>query len=291
MNNLLIIGCGYLGRRVAQLWQGRQPPGTVQALTRTAENASILTELNIVPIIGDVLDAWSLKNLPPVETVLYAVGLDRKSNRSMREVYVEGLGNVLRQVAPHTRRFIYISSTSVYGQSHGEWIDESSPCIPTRDNGVIQLEAEQLVHETFADSHDRQAVILRLSGIYGPGRLLRRLEEVRSAKPIDGNPNAFLNLIHGDDAARIAVACATRSEPSATYLVSDDCPVTRREYYERLASLAGAPEPVFAAEGDVSELNKRCSNKKCRTELGIDLQFPTIAEGLPHAIGGHDLSS
>src|SRR6478609_3800381 len=108
----LILGCGYLGRRVAQLWMaGGQP---VAALTR--RNGDQLAALGIVPVRGDVLEPESLRGLPEAETVLYAVGLDRTSGRSMHEVYIQGLGNVLDRLKS-CRRFIYVSSTSVYGQS------------------------------------------------------------------------------------------------------------------------------------------------------------------------------
>ncbi len=183
----LVIGCGYLGQRLAAKWA--EAGETVWALTRSAERAEEFQSRGWQPVVGDVTQPSvqeTLQNLPEVDTVLYAVGYDRGSGLSQREVYVDGLKNVLEMIAPRVRRFLYISSTSVYGQDQGEWIDETSPCEPTRPNGQICRDAEQLVEQYFppekADS-ERSANILRLAGIYGPGRLLRRLADLR--RPAD----------------------------------------------------------------------------------------------------------
>ena len=127
--------------------------------------------------------------------------------------------------------------------------------------------------------------MLRFTGIYGPDRLLRRIESVRKQEPIRANPDGFLNLIHVDDGARIVAALAECGRLGATYLVTDNRPVRRREYYTLLATLVGAPAPMFQFEGaDASHLNKRCTNTRLRAQLGDLLQFPTIDAGLPHAI-------
>lgn len=308
----LIFGCGYLGRRVADMW--RRAGHTVFALTRSATNAAELSRAGLQPLSGDVTDAASLKAalnaLPMLDTVLYAVGYDRHSGRSRRAVYVGGLENALRNIVGQTRRFLYISSTSVYGQSSGEWVDEDSPCKPSRENGRICLEAEQLVRHSFpaaisetpppaervAFSGASSACILRLAGLYGPGRLLRRVAAVRSGEPIAGNPSAWLNLIHVDDAARAVLACEEHGRAGGTYLIVDDVPLTRREYYETLASLLQAPPPVFQAVADdetatsatvlsaEASLNKRCSNRRLHEELRLELLYPSAQEGLPQAL-------
>src|SRR5688572_10813568 len=110
----LIIGCGYLGRRVARLWldQGH----TVHAATRKSENAEPFRAMGLQPVVCDVLQPEALTELPPHETILYAVGLDRGGGASMQEVYVEGLRRTLSVLAP-PKKLIYVSSTSVYGQT------------------------------------------------------------------------------------------------------------------------------------------------------------------------------
>jgi len=162
----LIVGCGYLGARVAALWrkQGEQ----VFATTRHGDRAAALRGLGLEPIVCDVLQPESLQRLPAVDTVLYCVGLDRASGANMRQVYVEGLAKVLDRL-PEPGRFLHVSSTSVYGQTGGEEVDESADTQPLDESGRIVLEAERLLHARVP-----KAVILRFAGIYGPERLLRQ---------------------------------------------------------------------------------------------------------------------
>jgi len=230
----LIIGCGYLGRRIAQRWIAQGD--AVFALTRSTDRAREFRESGIEPIVGDVTDPASLATLPEVDALIFAVGLDRGSGRSQREVYVGGLGNVLDRVACGVPRFIYISSTSVYGQNAGEWVDESSDCRPESENGKVGLDAEQLLRSRIPEAN-----ILRPAGIYGPGRLVARIAAIRAGLTLAGNPDAWLNLIHVDDAVTAILACERRGAPGATYLVCDDEPVRRMEYYQLLAWLIGAP--------------------------------------------------
>jgi nucleoside-diphosphate-sugar epimerase len=302
----LIIGCGYLGRRVARHWIGEK--AAVFAITRSAERARAFRESGIEPVIGDVTDPASLTAFPEVDTILYAVGLDRESGKSQREVYVGGLENVLKHVAGKVSRFLYISSTSVYGQNSGEWVDESSECRPESENGKVCLEAEALLR-----SRIPEAIVLRLAGIYGPGRLVARIAALRAGLVLDGNPDAWLNLIHVDDAVTAILACERRGTPGATYLVCDDQPLRRLEYYSLFASLIGAPRPkppfpplarggqggagevVSSApnsEASNSILNKRCSNRRLHDELQVTLHYPTVRIGLPMALtAGPDVLS
>lgn len=283
----LIIGCGYLGRRVAREWIAAGE--AVAALTRSAENGAELARLGVEPLIGDVMDPASLSRLPPAETVLYAVGLDRTAGYSQRAVYVDGLAHVLRQLAASRPNFLYVSSTSVYGQNAGEFVDETSECRPESSNGQVCLDAERLLQSVLPT-----AKVLRLAGIYGPGRLIARIEQLRSGALLTGNPEAWLNLIHVDDAVTAVLACEQRAEPGTITLVSDDRPHRRREYYELLALLIGAPAPRFEEHGldeaAPAALNKRCSNRRLRDILGVSLRFPTIAEGLPEVIRERGIS-
>lgn len=288
----MIVGCGYLGLRVAAAWiaAGHQ----VAALTRSATRAKDLADLGIKPVIGDICQPESLKALPAAETVLFAVGYDKSSGYSQQAVYVDGLKHVLDVVAARTRRLIYISSSSVYGQSAGEWVDESSECQPMQPGGQCCLAAEQLVRAYFPDSnsHERRdcsANVLRFSGIYGPGRLLSRVESLRAGEPLTGRGDAWLNLIHVDDGVRAVLATELLGEPGQTYLVSDNLPIHRADYYGRLAVLCGAPPPRFnpsvAATRGSGGINKRCRNQRMTDVLKVDLQYPTVNEGLPQAIG------
>lgn len=277
----MIFGCGYLGRRVAAQWHAAGDD--VFALTRSKDNAETLRQVGITPILGDVTDARSLEGLPEFDTVLHAVGFDRSASATRREVYVDGLANVLEAVSGRSRHFIHVSSTSVYGQQNEEAVNETSACEPASESGAICLEAEKLV----LSSQLEKANVLRLSGIYGPGRLLSRIEGLKAGLPLPGEPEAWLNLIHVDDATSAVQACEERGIHGDLYLVSDDQPIRRRKYYETLASLVDAPAPTFDPQASARHthgLGKRCVNRKLRDELGVELSYPNIEVGLKHAI-------
>lgn len=275
----LIIGCGYLGQRVAKAWLNN--PDEVWALTRSPERGETWRSSGIRPVLGDVNDPNVLAGFPEpqIDTLLYAVGWDRSSGKSQREVYVAGLENVLRAVGPRVRRVIYISSTSVYGQDDGSVVDEDSPCEPLAENGQVCLEAERVLRRACP-----QANILRLAGIYGPGRLVARVEALRAGTPLTGNPEAWLNMIHVEDAVQAVQACEQHGRPAATYLVADDQPLPRSAFYAAVCQRINAPMPTFAPDSTAPRgnrtLNKRCSNLRLRTELGVDLLYPTIEQGL-----------
>lgn len=272
-SDALIFGCGYLGRRVAARWvaSGRR----VFALTR--RNANTLAAQGIEPIIGDVLDPTSLTSLPRVGTVLYAVGMDRSQGRSMREVYVGGLGHVL-DALPRPERFLHISSTGVYGQTDGEWVDETSPTEPREDSGRVVLDVEMLLRSRLPE-----AVMLRFTGIYGPDRLLRK-QALLQGEPLIGDAEKWLNLIHVDDGVEAVLAAETRATPGATYTIADDSPVSRRAFYTRLAELLNAPVARFEPRPEPGAPNRRVSNRKAREQLGWSPTYPSYAAGLPAAI-------
>jgi len=268
----LIFGCGYLGRVVAQQWLAGH---RVAAVTRS--RVAELGILGVGPIVGDVTNPAALK-LPAADTVLYAIGLDRTAGKGMREVYLDGLTNVLNAL-PAPRRFIYVSSTSVYGQSGGEWVEENSPTEPAEDNGRVVLECEQILLRRMPD-----AIILRFAGIYGPGRLIKRAA-VEKGEPLATDPDKIINLIHVEDGARAVVAAGERGRPGTTYNICDNEPVPRRDFYKELARLLAAPAPRFEPRSS-ERINRRISNRRLRTELGFELKYPDFRGGLRQAIGG-----
>lgn len=275
----LIFGCGYLGLRVAIRW--RDEGHDVVAVTRSANRAAQFRELGLRPLVADLMQPESLSDLPRASSILCAVGFDRHAAVSLRDVYVSGLRNVL-DALPRCDRLLYISSTGVYGQNDGGWVDEHSPCLPTREGGRACLAAEQLLAE---HPLGERSIVLRLAGIYGPGRVPRR-EELRAGQPLAAPTDGYLNLIHVDDAVSVVLAAEEKAAPPRTYLVADGSPVTRREYYYELARLYGAPEPRFASAPSDSPAaqraagDKRICNTRMRDELGIGLRFPSFREGL-----------
>jgi nucleoside-diphosphate-sugar epimerase len=271
MASKLIIGCGYLGLVVAKAWIAAGHH--VMATTRRVERFAELQPLGIEPVLANVLDQESLGTLPTVPTVLYCVGLDRATGDSMRTVYVDGLANVLGALRRPVR-FLYVSSTSVYGQTHSEEVDEGAATEPSEEAGRIVLEAEMLLRERLPE-----AIILRLAGIYGPGRLLS-VAAIKAGTVLARDPDRLLNLIHVEDGARAIVAADECGRPGAIYNVSDGQPVTRREFYTSLARLVHAPPPQFAPRGSKDGACRRIVNRKILDELGVELRYPGYVSGL-----------
>jgi nucleoside-diphosphate-sugar epimerase len=275
----LVVGHGYLGSRVAKLWQSQGK--TVFVTTRDRQKVAALEASGLRPIVCDVTDGAPLAGrLTEVNTVLYAVGFDRSSNKGMREVCVGGLQNVLNALPANTKRVIYISTTGVYGQDDGDWIDEDSPCRPSRESGRVFLEAEEALQ---AHAFGQRALVLRLAGIYGPGRI-PSVRELRSGIPVVASPDAYLNLIHVDDAAQVVVAAESHAKPPRTYLVADGHPVVRREFYNEVSRLFRTPPPVF--EAPTAGVDRRGNTSKCvsnarlLSEVPVEFKYPTYREGL-----------
>lgn len=285
----LVVGAGYLGARVAALWKSNGEP--VHILTRSADKADAFAAQGYLPLVADITRPETLRTLPAVSTIAWCVAPDRAAGGTPEGVYVEGLRNFLDALPAPPRRFLQISSTSVYGQTDGSYVNEESPTQPTAANGQTCLAAESLLRSRFPQTSDLsapQADIVRLAGIYGPGRLIARLEHLRAEQPLEVNPEAWLNLIHVDDAARIAVAIGDAGRKGRVWLVADDRPVRRREFYSLVASKAGTPAPRFQvqnlSESERNSLGKRCANTLIRQTLDVGLLFPTIDEGIPNAL-------
>ncbi len=271
----LVIGCGYLGHRVAKEWhnQGHR----VWAATRKEERAEEFRQQGWEPVLCDVLNPKSLTALPQVTTVLYAVGLDRSSGHSMREVYVEGLSNVLNHL-PIPKKFLHISSTSVYGQSEGEEVDETAATEPVGENGQVVLEAERVVQNRIP-----HAMTLRFAGIYGPDRLMRK-QAIATGEAFVCDPDVWLNLIHVEDGVRAVLAAEEHYHPGEIINISDDCPIKRREFYGLLALKFRQPLRMIPPSPEDRPKrgpnNRRILNRKMHEELHVELKYPSYIEGL-----------
>jgi nucleoside-diphosphate-sugar epimerase len=277
---MLVIGRGYLGDRVVNQWAGEK----LYFTTRNRERAAALERVDRIPVVCDVTKPETLTGLPQVDWVLYAVGLDRSTGQSMRDVYIQGLANVLDRLPP-PKRLVYISSTSVYGQQDGEWVDENAVTEPAEESGRIVLEAESVLRAKIP-----AAMILRFAGIYGPKRLLR-LNAVQSGEPIGGEPDRWLNLIHVVDGVQAVYGAFAHGKLGGIYNVADGHPCRRREFYGTLANLLGAPEPHFVprAPGQPpprhDRTNRQISNKRMVQELKVLLGYPDFSVGLTASVG------
>jgi nucleoside-diphosphate-sugar epimerase len=282
----LIVGCGYLGRRV-----GRQLAGRGETVFVTARNPARVGDLSargVVPVIVDVLDPASLARLPAVDRVLYCVGFNLTGGGPTPSLYVGAMTNTLEALSGRTGRVVFTSSTGVYDGDDGGWVDEDSPAVPATESGRACLDAERLALGSCAVL-GIGCTVVRLSGLYGPGRVPGR-KLLTEGEPVPGDPSGFLNLIHVDDAASAAFAALDRGEAGRVYLASDDRPVERREYYTLAAALLGAPGPWFdppgpEGEGGRRSSSKRVSNRRIKAELGLVLVYPDVKTGLAAAIG------
>lgn len=232
--------------------------------------------------MADITNPESLGRLPQTDTVLFAVGFDRSVGKSIEEVYVIGLKNVMDQLPDNGQRFIYISSTGVYGQGNGEWVDESSACEPIRVGGKACLAAEQVLQES---KFGPQSVILRLAGIYGAKRVPRR-KDIVDKKSLTAATGGYLNLIHVEDAAEIVLAANQSDNVPSLYLVADGHPIPRLEYYRELGRRLGVPDlQITEADPDSpasqrARASKRVRADKMRRELNVQLEFEDFRQGL-----------
>ena len=276
----LIFGCGYLGRRVARLWKDHGE--TVYAVTRSPARSRELAAEGLEPIVADLTTATEIALPQGVRTILFAVGYDRQSGATIHDVYRGGLARAMDWMPDAVDRFLYISSTGVYGSVAGQQVDETSPCEPTRAGGQACLAAEQLL---LASRFAAQSIILRLAGLYGPGRI-PRAADLAAGKPIEAPASGWLNLIHVADAARIVLLAEERAQPPRTYVVSDGQPVLRHEYYAELARLLNAPAPQFTAPPAASPAalraasDKRVNPRLLFSELDPQLLYPDYRVGL-----------
>jgi len=289
MQTSIVVGCGYLGSRVAKHWlaAGREVVGVVNNF----DHARRLKLDGVPAVVADVTRpetlneayATKLAKLPPLDTIFYCVGHNPQSGITPPDLYVEGLRNFLDVLPTGTRRFIYASSTSVYGQHHGAWVDEDAPCRPTSNSGKIRLEAERVV---LSHHIAEGSIILRLAGIYGKERLARRAQ--RLADKVTSANDEYLNLIHVDDAAKVVVECSALDTIGLprTFLVSDGHPLTRQEFLFLLGQWHDShfeytPEvPVSISNANLpqrlSSGNKRIDNYRMLHELGNFLSYPSV---------------
>jgi nucleoside-diphosphate-sugar epimerase len=209
---------------------------------------------------------------PPAsfDYLFYTASADRRDEDHYRSVYVAGLRrllNNLRDAGSPLQRIFFTSSTAVYGQNRGEWVDESSATEPLGFNGRVLLEAEAIVREAPATG-----INLRLSGIYGPGRT-RLVRKVWSGEA--NTTGSWTNRIHVEDCAGALHHLMRLGDPKPVYLGSDDEPVTAEVVTTWLSGELGVPVPL-PAQSD--RLNKRCRNALLR-ETGYRFEYPTFREG------------
>ena len=285
MTRVVIIGCGYVG---IELGTQLQAAGhTVTGVRRSESGLNSIAAAGFDAQQADVTRPEALTTLPDAEWVIFAASSGGRGAESARRVYVEGLRNTIAAYAERdsTDRLIYTSSTGVYGDHDGRFVDESTPLDPTTEKTQVLETAESIAIEE-AGNVGIDGTVARFAGLYGPHRyrLLRYLEG-----PVT---EGYLNMIHRDDAAgairHILTADVAREE---CVLVVDDEPAEKWAFADWLAAACGRPDPPKQtveerlATSDLSETaqrrvrtSKRCSNDYLH-ELGYSLSYPTYREG------------
>ncbi len=277
---VLIAGCGDLGTEVGLRFVGRG--WRAVGLRRTAHRLPDA----LVPLAGDLtgnLDP-AFQALPDsIEVLVFTPTADERTPAAYRSAYVDGLVNTLDTLDRSGRtpvRILAVSSTAVYGVDDGSDVDEDTPTAPTSPTGEVLVEAEATLARRRPD-----AIRLRLSGIYGPGRT-RLIDQVRSGEAVLPDRPVLTNRIHRDDAAAAILHLATDvASPDSLYLGGDDAPVDRGEVVSFLAEELGLPQPAIGPAGSRRGGNKRCRNDRL-VGTGFRFAYPTYREGYRAILAG-----
>jgi nucleoside-diphosphate-sugar epimerase len=271
---VLLAGCGDLGRRVAQRLIDRG--AAVWALRRHP-----LPEKGAIRWLrGDLSDPASLAGLPGgITRIVFLPAPDARDEAAYRTVFVDGLRNLLGALdLAACRRVLFVSSSAVYGEHDGAWIDETTPPDPLGFNGRVLLEAER-----WLAAQALSAVVLRLAGIYGPGRM-QLIERLRSGQVrVPRDLPHWANRIHVDDAADAIVHLLMLDKVLPLYLVTDDTPLPLDVLYDFLAQQIGAAVPAAGAP-PAGIGSKRLSNARLR-ESGVALRWPDARAGYAALLG------
>jgi nucleoside-diphosphate-sugar epimerase len=288
MSRVVILGCGYVGLELARqlLARGHEVVG----VRRSAAGIEAIEATGATAVRADLTEPGALADVPDGEAVVFAASSGGRGADAAREVYVEGQKRALAAFAGRADppdRYVYTSSTGVYGDHGGDWVDEETPLEPTTAKTEVLAEAERVALEA-ADGID--GTVARLAGLYGPDRY--RLERYVEGPVTEG----YLNMVHRDDAAgAIRFLLEGDHARDEVVLFVDDEPVAKWALADWLAAECGEPAPPKRTveerlAGDVSEAvrrrlttSKRCSNRKLRA-LGYEFTYPTYREGYRDAV-------
>ncbi len=284
--SVMIFGCGYVGTALADALM--QQGVRVGALTRNPDRAARLRQAGVSELVVADLDgdSWSDTLSGSYASVVNCVSSAGGGLAGYRKSYIAGQQHILEWVhGQNINSYVYTSSSSVYAQDGGILVDEGADTSGAPATGQILLESERLVE---AQAHLYPAwYVLRLSGIYGPGRhfLLTQLREERGLIP--GRGDYHMNMIHRDDCVSAILAALTGVAPSGIYNICDDQPALKEEVMGALVQRLGLPMPEFDPQNIPPRLQRRggrmpdrvISNQKARAQLGWSPSFPTFREG------------
>ncbi len=275
MANILIIGCGAIGTELARILS--RLGHTVTGVKRNPPSSN---DECIQYVHADITSATDLEKLTTnFDQLFFIVSADGRTEQSYRDVYDIGLTNVLIKFAKCP--CIFVSSTSVYGQSQGEWVDENSTAQPDNSNSQLIRHAEQQVIALNA-----QNIVVRFSGIYGRGREYL-LTKAKQNPAIQQTPTYFTNHIHQEDCVRVLAFLLEKKLAGITlahyYLASDDDPAPLYEVITWLAQQLNCPAPTIKSVANNDTMNKRCHNQRLKA-LGYVFLYPSYKDGYAELI-------
>ncbi len=286
MENLLIVGCGDVARRALPELQRRY---RVTALVRSLD--PVLDSAGVGQIAGDLDDAASLAPLlGRAERIAHLAPpsaggtLDTRMRSLLAALAPRGRGAML------PRRFVYLSTSGVYGDCAGEWVDETRPPNPQTERAMRRLDAERALGD-WGERNQVEIAILRVPGIYASDRLpLERL--ARGTPALRPEEDVYTNHIHADDLAGILVAALESARVGDVYNASDDGPMKMGEFFDLVADRSGLARPPRISREEAARLlpaellsfmseSRRLSNRRMKAELGVRLRYSTARDGVP----------
>lgn len=283
MNRLFIAGCGYSGSAVAR--EARNEGWLVTCHLRDKARGESLAEEGFDTVVFGIDGVDSIPALPlSGQVLLYSVPPQGGGSVDLRAA---GFISAMERDQAIPSRVVYLSATSVYGDTGGAPVNESSPAMATSAMGKRRLDAERLFDE-FGKRHGIPVVILRISGIYGPGRL--PLMQISQGQPLLAEELAKpSNRIHRDDLVQVCLAVLNGGD--GIYNVSDGCPVSMTAYFNACADILGYPRQPQVGMDEAMRVmppllfnyfkeSRVVDNSRIIGELGIRLRYPSMSEGL-----------
>ncbi len=283
-DEVLIVGCGDIGQRVARLLMasGRDVTG----LIRSEESAAPLAEAGIRSLVANLNDPDDLQKLPGAGGLVFYFAPPPGggiTDPKVRTFCAATTG------ANAPKRLVYISTSGVYGDCGGALVTEETPANPQTSRAKRRYDAEQTLQQ-WGEAQGVEVIILRVTGIYGPGRIpVFRLQDGHPLLRLEESPPT--NRIHADDFAQVCVAAAEKGAAGEIFNVSDGQPGTMTEYFLAIAEWVGLPRPPQISMDEAKKVmtplmlsylteSRRMDNRRMLSRLGVKLRYPTLAEGL-----------
>ncbi|MBT8438707.1 MAG: SDR family oxidoreductase [Gammaproteobacteria bacterium] len=281
---VVIIGCGDIGTQVAHRYLKNN--NSVAAIVRSEDSKKKLESLGIAAQQNDLSFEFELQTEISACRLFHFAPPPREGTE---DTHTRNLITALKKHQTPPSRIVYISTTGVYGDCQGKWINEDAPVNPQVDRAKRRYDAEQQLLE-YGKAQGTDIIILRVAGIYGPGKLpLKRISEGHPVVRKEDSP--FTNRIHSADLVKMAVAAMQKGRQGAIYHACDGHPGTMAEYFTAVADKAGLPFPAEISLEDAKHKlsagmmsymreSRRLRNEKTLAELGITLDYPTLESGL-----------